>query len=151
MPACQLTAETEVKILNHVAAGSKLVDAARDAGVSGGTVRNWMKWGEGGKKPYADFADKVRVAEAMPRNKAMQAWSDAIHRDWRAAKAFIEYLDKQQHSPANIARQLEEILQVVEDVLGEDEAKKVLRVLIERSSDAETPGVGASLRLVAAE
>ena len=32
MPACQLTAETEVKILNHVAAGSKLVDAARDGG-----------------------------------------------------------------------------------------------------------------------
>lgn len=151
MPACQLTAETEVKILNHVGSGSKLVDAARDAGVAAGTVRLWIKHGEAGKKPYAEFVTKLRIAEAMPRNAAMRAWNDAIHRDWRAAKAFIEYLDKQQHSPANVARQLEDILQVVEDVLGEDESKKVLRALVERDSREETVRVGPAVRLVASQ
>lgn len=149
MPACKLTPEVEVSILNHVGSGSKLVDAARESGIIAETARNWVKWGEAGREPYAAFVHKLRIAQAMPRNKAMESWNAAMRDDWRAAKAFIEYLDKQQNSPANIARQLEEILQVVEDVLGDDEAKKVLRGLVERSGSEEAGKFGAALRLVA--
>jgi hypothetical protein len=148
MPACKLTPKIEVDILNHVAAGSKLVDAARDAGVVAETVRNWVKWGEVGKKPYASFVENLRAAEAKPRTGAMAAWHGAMSDDWRAAKAFIEYLDKRADSPANVGRQLEEILQVIEDVLGKPEAKKVLRAIVERSGGETPEEPGAAIRLV---
>jgi len=148
MPACKLTPEVEVKILSHIAAGNKLVDAAREAGIAAETARNWVKWGNAGKKPYADFASKLKIAEATPRTSAMKHWHDAMGDDWRAAKAFVEYLDKQDSSPANISRQLEDILQVIEDVLGKPEAKKVLRAIVERSSGEAVEEPGAPIRLV---
>jgi len=151
MPIRKLTAEVEVKILNHVAAGSKLIDAARDAGVTAGTARNWVKWGEEGKAPYAAFADRLRAAEAAPRNKAMQAWIAAVDNDWRAAVKFIEHSDKELHAQSSVDRQHEELLWVIEKELGEEALKKVLRAYVERTSSAETGGARTSLRLVAAE
>jgi transposase-like protein len=152
MPACQLTAEVEVKILNHVGQGAQLIDAAREAGVAAASVRRWMKLGREGTKPYAAFAEKVRVAEAMPRVRAEQALDEAIQRgEWRAALKRLERLDKQAHAESNIDRQHEELLQVVEDELGEEALKKVLRAYVERSGSEETGGARTSLRLVAAE
>lgn len=150
MATCKLTPEVEVKILNHVGAGSNLADAAREAGIGAETARNWVKWGAAGKKPYAEFAAKLSVAEAAPRTSAMKAWHNAMGDDWRAAKAFIEYLDKKDSSPANIGRQIEDILQVVEDVLGKDAAKKVLRALIDGSGEEAADGARAAIRLVTA-
>lgn len=148
MGACQLNGAVELQILQNVSSGNKLADAAREAGVAGQTVRNWVKWGEAGKEPYAAFVKNLRVAEVKPRNKAMKAWQKQMGEDWRAAKAFVEYLDKQQTSPESIARQVDEILGVVEDVLGQDAAKKVLRELVERSGGAEAGEPGGTLRLV---
>ncbi len=148
MPACKLTTEIEVKILNHVGVGSKLVDAAREAGISADTARNWVKWGRTGKKPYADFAAKLDIAEAAPRTSAMKAWHGAMGEDWRAAKAFIEYLDKKDSSPANVGRELEKIMNTIENVLGKDDAKKVLRALIDGSGGETTEEPGAAIRLV---
>lgn len=149
MPACKLTPEVEVKILNHVAAGSRLVDAARDAGVTAGTARNWVALGKEGKSPYAAFVEKLRIAEAQPRNRAMQAWLSAVDEDWRAAKAFVERSDKEVFAQNQVEREHEELLSVIEEVLGKDALRKVLRAYVERSG-GETPGAaGASLRLVA--
>lgn len=150
MPACKLTPEVEVEILNSVSAGNKLVDAAREAGIVAETARNWVRWGEAGKKPYDGFAQRLKVATAKPRVGAMKAWHKAMEGDWRAAKAFVEYLDKQAYSPANISRQLEDILQVVEDELGKNEAKRVLRAIVERCGGEETSQPGAALRLISA-
>lgn len=146
----KLTAEVEVHILESIAKGNKLVDAAREAGIVAETARNWVKWGDAGKKPYDGFAQRLKVAMAKPRVNAMKAWHRAMVDDWRAAKAFVEYLDKQAASPANIARQLENILQVVEDELGKKEADRVMRVIVERFGGEETSQPGASLRLISA-
>ena len=152
MPACQLTAETEVKILNHVAQGAQLIDAAREAGVGAGTVRRWMKLGREGTAPYAEFAEKVRYSEAMPRVRAEVAIDEAILGGTvNAAFKRLERLDKQAHAESNVDRQHEELLQVIEDVLGEEALKKVLRAYVERSGSEETGGARASIRLVASQ
>lgn len=151
MPACQLTAQTEVKILNHVAQGVRLIDAAREVGVAAATIRRWMKLGREGTKPYAEFAEKVYISEAMPRVRAEQAIDEAIQGgNVNAAFKRLHRLDDQSHAEANVDRQHEELLQVIEDVLGEEALKKVLRAYVERSGSEETRESGAALRLVAA-
>ena len=150
MPACKLTPEIETDILNLVAAGNTLVHAARASGVVAETANNWVKWGRQGRAPYADFAAKFDAAEAKSITDSVRAIQSAGKTDWRAAKAHLEYMSKRSSSPQNIGRQLEEILQVIEDVLGKPEAKKVLLAIVERSGGEETAEPGAPLRIVTA-
>jgi len=148
MAYSKLTPEVEEVILNLVAAGNTLIHAARAAGVTSETARNWTKWGEEGREPYAQFMEKVDVAKAKAITDSVESVRHAARTDWRAAKFHLEYVQSRQNSPANIARQLEEILQVIEDVLGADEAKKVLRAIVERAGSEEASEPGAALRLV---
>ena len=148
MPACKLTPEIEVDILNLVAAGNTLIHAARANGIVAATANNWVKWGRAGKKPYKDFAAKFDAAEAKSITDSVKALQGAGKTDWRAAKAHLEYMHKRTASPQNIGRQLEEILQVIEDVLGKPNAKKVLLAIIERSGGEAPEKPGAAIRLV---
>jgi len=148
MPVCKLTPEVEVDILNLVGAGNTLNHAARATGITTETARNWVKWGRAHKKPYADFVMKLDAAEAKAITESVKAIQVAGKTDWRAAKAHLEYIHRRSASPQNIGRQLEEILQVIEDVLGKLEAKKVLRAIVERSGGEETAQPGATLRIV---
>jgi hypothetical protein len=152
MPACKLTPEAEVEILNLVAAGNTLNDAARASGVVAETARNWVKWGKAGRVPYAEFVEKLGMAKA----KAMTSFNAAIQTaaidDWRAAKFQIERIEKrqaQEHQDAG--RYVEAILQIVEEELGKLEAKKVLRAIVERFGSEEVSGSGTPLRLVTGE
>ena len=148
MPACKLTPEVEVDILNLVAAGNTLIHSARASGVIAETARNWEKWGRAGRQPYKDFVMKLDAAEAKSITDSVNAIKSAGQTDWRAAKAHLEYMQKRSYSPQNIGRQLEEILQVIEDVLGKSEAKKVLLAIVERSSGEAPEEPGAAIRLV---
>lgn len=150
MPACKLTAEVEVDILNLVSAGNTLVHSARAAGIVAETAKNWVKWGKMGRSPYAAFAAKLDVAEAKAITDSVNAIQGAAKTDWRAAKFHLEYIERRHASPQNIARRLEEILQVIEDVLGKPEAKKVLRAIVERFGGEEASDPGAAIRLVTA-
>ena len=150
MPACKLTPDVETDILNLVGAGNTLLHSARAAGVTASTLRNWQKQAEAGRQPYAEFWSKVDIAQARAITGAVDSVKSAAKTDWRAAKFFLEYMERRGSSPANVAKQLEEILQVVEDVLGAAEAKKVLRAIIERSGGPETGESGATLRLISA-
>ena len=148
MAACKLTPEIEVDILNLVAAGNTLIHSGRAAGITGDTAKNWVKWGRAGKKPYAEFVTKLDAAEAKSVTDSVKAIQVAGKTDWRAAKAHLEYMQKRSSSPQNIGRQVEEILQVIEDVLGKDEAKKVLLAIVERTGPEEAEKPGAPIRLV---
>ena len=152
MPACKLTPEAEVEILNLVAAGNTLNDAVRAVGVVSETARNWVKWGNAGREPYAEFVAKLGMAKA----KAMTSYNAAINvatiTDWRAAKFQIERIEKrqvQEHQDAG--RYVEAILQIVEQELGKLEAKRVLRAIVERFGGQEVGGPGTPLRLVTGE
>jgi plasmid stabilization system protein ParE len=48
-----------------------------------------------------------------------------------------------------VQRQLEEILQIIEEEIGQDQAKRVLRAIVERFGGAASSEHGATLRLVA--
>jgi hypothetical protein len=148
MPACKLTPEVECEILNLVGAGNTLTHSARAAGIVAETASNWVKWGKAGREPYAAFAAKLDMAEAKAITDSVDSIRTAGKTDWRAAKCHLEYLAKRRDSPQNISAQLEEILQVVEDVLGKSEAKKVLRAIIERSGGEEVSDPRAAIRLV---
>lgn len=148
MPACKLTPEVEVDILNLVAAGNTLIHAGRAAGTTAATVKRWVELGKKGREPYASFVAKLDVAEAKAVTESVKAVQSAARSDWRAAKFHLEYLARRGASAQNVSAQLEEILQVVEDVLGAAEAKKVLRAIVDRSGEAETGSAGTALRLV---
>lgn len=150
MAKCKLTPEAEVDILNLVGAGNTLSHAAKASGVSAEAAREWVSLGKDGKEPYASFVRRLEVAEAKAITGAVDAVREAAKTEWRAAKFHLEYMEKRRASPATVAKQLEEILQVVEEVLGADEAKKVLRAIIERAGGEETGDARAALRLVTA-
>jgi Zn-dependent M32 family carboxypeptidase len=150
MPAPKLTPKIEVTILNDVAAGSTLIEAARHAGVIADTARRWVRLGNKGQQPYKAFVEKLDKAEATPRVKAHRAWQEAIDGgDWKAAERYLGYLDKRQASPANIERHLEDIFQVIEETLGMDEAKRVFSAIVKRDSSPAASGAETALRLVA--
>jgi hypothetical protein len=63
---CKLTPETARVILESVERGEYLVAAAAMAGISRATVLNWLRRGEAGDQPYADFVDELaRVLAAL--------------------------------------------------------------------------------------
>lgn len=152
MSGLQLNPEIETAILNNVRAGATIVEAARAAGVAGGTVRRWIKLGNKGQKPYREFVENLDRAEATPRVKALRCWDQAIEDgDWRAAEKKLRYQDERRDSPANIERHLEAIFEVLTEELGAEEARRVFGALIERDSGEAASGTRAALRLVAGE
>jgi len=110
------------------------------------------KKGHGGQEPFASFLEDAEKKEAEPRAAAMKSWRKEAKYDWRAAKALVEYTDKQKRtSPENAAAEIEEILEIVQLELGADAHEKVLRVIVDRGRSEATEGPGAALRLVGAK
>ena len=150
MPGCKLTPHLEVEILNLVSDGCRVTTAAQKAGITSSTMRRWMKEGEAGKQPYADFLVKVEQAQASAIADSLQAIKNAGARDWRAAARHLEIVERQQQREMmSVQRQLEEILQIIEEEIGQDQAKRVLRAIVERFGGAASSEHGATLRLVA--
>ena len=151
MPACKLTPKIETAVLNNVAAGAPLYQAAREAGVTAQTVRRWVELGNKGEKPYQRFVESLDKAEASPRVKALRCWNQAIDDgDWKAAERKLRYMDERQDAPANLERHLEMIFDAMVEQLGADQAKKVFSAIVERDSLAAAGGTGATLRLLSA-
>ena len=94
MSGCKLTPEAEETILNLVGAGNTLVHAGRAAGVTASTSKNWLKWGKAGREPYAEFVEKLDVAEAMAITESVSSVRTAGRTDWRAAKFHLEYIQR---------------------------------------------------------
>jgi transposase len=87
----KLDPERQKRILDAIRAGSYAEPACRAAGIAESTFYRWLQRGEAeGRGVYADFAQAVRRAEAEAEVNAVEFVEAQMHKDWRAAIAFLE-------------------------------------------------------------
>lgn len=68
----KLTPEVELVILDAIEKGNYRATAAALAGVHRNTLSNWMRWGEEGKEPYAEFNCAMERAEARAESTLLE-------------------------------------------------------------------------------
>jgi hypothetical protein len=107
------TPEAQAKIIMAVQAGNFLDTAARYAGVTYDTFRNWMVRGEKelarlahpsakpreSEAPFVDFFKAVTEAEAQAEVAAVSHWQTAIQGNWQAAAAFVKSRHRRRWDP----------------------------------------------------
>jgi hypothetical protein len=152
VPACKLTPDLHAEIVRLLEGGNYRRHAAAAAGIDERTIRNWIKWGTGdaAREPFKSFARDVFRAENTAIADNVLSVQKAAADDWRAASWFLarkapgEWGDKAQKE---IRQQIEFILQVIVDELGESAAAKVLDAIASHSSGEEsdrTPKLAAA-------
>lgn len=100
----KLTPDVQARIVAAVRAGNFLDVAARYAGVTYRTFRNWMVRGEQEEQRLTDpharpresealylhFFQEISQAEAEAEMAAVAYWQTAIPNNWQAAAAFVQ-------------------------------------------------------------
>ena len=82
-------------ILKALQIGATYKDAAEAAGVDYMTFRTWIERGQAGKKPFNEFFEAVRKAEAQARLNYLTTIAQAASKgDWKAAEAFLKRRDR---------------------------------------------------------
>lgn len=91
----KFTPEVTETILNALKIGATYKDASEAAGVDYMTFRTWMERGEAGKKPFNEFFEAVRKAEAQARLNYLTTIAQAAAKgDWKAAEAYLKRRDR---------------------------------------------------------
>ncbi|MBI05356.1 MAG: hypothetical protein CMM54_00075 [Rhodospirillaceae bacterium] len=89
----KLTDERREAICRMIVEGVPLKTAARAAGVTYNTLRNWMQRGEKGDEPYALFKEEVEEAQAVCEAQLVGIIKSAAVQEsggeWRAALALL--------------------------------------------------------------
>jgi hypothetical protein len=85
----KLTPAVEAAIVESIRNCSTLETAAALAGVTYRTFRNWMTWGEAGRRPYFQFFQAVTRAETEAEARLVRIWSEAAESDWRASRDML--------------------------------------------------------------
>jgi hypothetical protein len=88
----KLTPELQAEIIGYIRACSYIETAVLAAGVRKATFYNWLKWGEEGKQPYADFLDAAKEAQAKARVFASGKVL-AGGRGWQGPATWLERTD----------------------------------------------------------
>ncbi len=86
----KLTRAVEDAIIENIRNCATQEIAARSAGISYRTLRNWLVWGEAGREPYFHFFQALTRARVEVEYKLVDVWWKAAQRDWRAAMALLE-------------------------------------------------------------
>jgi len=96
----KFTVAARNRVLAAIRTGSYFEPACRSASISFQTFRNWVTRGEREQSgPYFDFFVAVKAAESDAELRAVKFWSQAMRRDWRAAKEFLERRHPSRWSP----------------------------------------------------
>jgi hypothetical protein len=141
----RLTPETSEKILTLVRMGNYRETACAAAGIESRTMRVWLQRGAKGEKPYAEFARKMDEAEAGAEARHVMTLATASRVDWRAAAWILsrKYHDRWgDRVQVELQDRLGDILDAVTDVLGAEEAARVLEEVTRRASGEKTPAAG---------
>lgn len=143
MAETKLTPKLAQEILNHIRVGNFRKHAAGACGVSERTMKNWMRWGqlERAKEPYKSFAENVIKAENEAISAGVLCVQSAATQDWKAAKFYLERKASKEWGnlgKQSVKAQIELILQVVENVCGQQTAARVFTEIAARTSAQES-------------
>ena len=142
-------ARVQPEIIKLLKAGNYRNHVAKEVGISYTMFRDWMRWGEDGKRkePYKSFAFAVLTAESHAVTECVGYVMSAAKKDWKAATWFLarkaphEWGDQSRKS---VKQQLESILRVIEETLGKESAATVFDEIARRASvetsSGSTPG-----------
>ncbi len=89
-----LTDELSLEIAGHLINGNSIADAAALAGIGESTYHEWVKRGEDGESPFAEFAELTRAARADARTRLVKTVVDAGQVDVKAAQWLLERMDR---------------------------------------------------------
>lgn len=82
------------ELINQIAAlvssGNYIETACQISGISRSTFYDWKKKGEEGKRPFLEFLDTIKKAEAIAEAKRIQLISQASEENWQAAAWYLE-------------------------------------------------------------
>jgi len=130
-----ITSEKTAAIVAGIRLGAPLEVAAQAAGVPARTFWDWMRRGDEGKRPYAEFSQSVRTCEAevhvLVVGSIRQAaiHNPAIALRWMQMRWWQHYLD---HTKVDMSLDLEREAQRIADETGLskqailDEAQRIL-------------------------
>lgn len=90
--SCKLTPAVQRAIVKALEGGNTHRTAAHLAGVSPGTMRNWMRRGRDGEAPFAAFVDAVKRAESTGEGELVATIRSAAAdpKYWTAAAWLLE-------------------------------------------------------------
>lgn len=85
------TPERIKRIADYIRAGNYAEVASRVGGISEATYYNWLKRGEAGEKPYVEFLEAVKEAEAEAEARNIALIQRAAQNGtWQAAAWYLE-------------------------------------------------------------
>jgi len=94
-----ITPEVTAAVLAAVRVGARLEVAAQAAGIAARTFWDWMRRGDDGKRPYAEFSESVRRSVAEVRVLVVGSVRQAIQHNpelalrWMRMRWWQHYLD----------------------------------------------------------
>lgn len=91
MPAStKLTPKRHAEIVRLLSVGCTRETAANAAGITDRTLRNWLAWGEQGKKAYRQFYEDVVASEGKAEAAMVAVIARAGQQDWKAMAWLLE-------------------------------------------------------------
>jgi len=82
---------TIVAIVNTYRKGLSSAGVAAHIGVDPATLGEWLAWGrEPGREPYHTLAVLATMALRSVEGRAVDAWTGAFDKDWRAAQQWLQ-------------------------------------------------------------
>ncbi len=87
----KLTPDVRDRIATMIQAGAYAEQAARAAGISSSTYYSWLERGEGGERPFSEFSEAVKTAEAVAEQERVERIQyAAADGTWQAAAWWLE-------------------------------------------------------------
>jgi DNA-binding protein Fis len=136
----KLTPEVHKRICDLLRAGNYLETAAAVAGIDRGTIRKWIKRGQGDEEPYATFAADATKAMSEAEARDVLAISKGAAKDWRASAWRLERRNPKkwgQRINVTVEQELDEFFDKLERVLPAEVFAQVLEAAASEESGAE--------------
>lgn len=86
----KLTPRLRKRLLDLIAQGAYVEQAARAVNIAPSTFYAWKERGEAGEQPYAEFLEALRAREALAETECVGLLRAAGETDWRAVAALME-------------------------------------------------------------
>lgn len=87
----KLTPDVRDRVATMIRSGAYAEQAARAAGIAPSTYYSWLERGEGGERPFSEFSEAVKTAEAQAEQQRVEHIQDAADAGtWQAAAWWLE-------------------------------------------------------------
>ncbi len=87
----KLTPDVRDRIATMIRSGAYAEQAARAAGIAPSTYYSWLERGESGERPFSEFSETIKTAEAKAEQQRVECIQDAAEAGtWQAAAWWLE-------------------------------------------------------------